>query len=159
MKLYEINAAIRNFEYEYDPETGEWLNEDEWNELAIARDTKIEGIACLAKEARAEYKAICEEMEHLKARAEQSKKRAEGLEKWLTKELQGKSMVTTRASILFRASETTDILFEDMIPEKYMVVTTKVERRPDKDAIKKAIKAGEEVAGAVVTQHCNITVK
>ena len=156
MKLYEIEEAIRNFEFEVDPETGEVLNAEALDELQVAKEAKIEGIACLIKERRAEAKAILEEYKNLKTRADRLENSADSLENWLAEILAGDKFSTSKVNITWRKSERVDIISEAMLPDKFCVYKTT--RTPDKTAIKKAIKEGAEVEGAVLTQHNNIKV-
>lgn len=61
------------------------------------------------------------------------------------------------ANISFRASESVEIDDLSLIPEKYL--TKKVEIKPDKTAIKKAIQSGIEVNGAHIEMHNNLQIK
>ena len=56
-----------------------------------------------------------------------------------------------------RDSKKTEIIDESLIPDEYM--NTKITKTPDKTAIKKAIEAGTEVAGAQVVDNTTITIK
>lgn len=159
MKLFEIQEALRNFEWQFDEETGEVLNEDEYNELALAEEAKKEGIACLIKEARAEAKALRDEAKNLTARADSKDKNADNLESWLGHILEYKPFETARCKVGFKKTETCDIIQEKMIPQEYMVTSVKTETKPDKRRIKDDIKAGKEIPGAVVTEHYRIQVK
>jgi hypothetical protein len=59
--------------------------------------------------------------------------------------------------INFRASESTEIINEALIPERFIV--TKEVRTIDKVGIKKAIKDGEEVPGALISHNSNLQIK
>lgn len=157
MKLYEIEEAIRNFEFEVDEETGEILNVEALDELEMAKEKKLEGIACLIKERRAEAKAILEEVQNLRIRANKLENSADGLEGWLALILSGENFKTPRCSVTWRKSEKVDIIDPEKIPEQYTI--RKIEIKPDKAEIKKAIKNGITVAGASLSQHNNMTVK
>lgn len=61
------------------------------------------------------------------------------------------------ANISFRASESVEIDDLSLIPKTYLV--EKVEVKPDKTAIKKAIQSGIEINGAHIEQHKNINIK
>lgn len=61
------------------------------------------------------------------------------------------------ANISFTKSETTEIDDISLIPKEYLV--EKVEVKPDKTAIKKAIQSGIEVQGAHIQPHKNINIK
>ena len=157
MKLYEIEDAIRNFQFEIDEETGEILNAEALDELQLAREAKLEGIACLIKEKRAEAKAILEEQKNLKTRADRLENSADSLENWLAAILNGETFKTARCAVTWRKSERVDVLDPEAIPEQYTI--RKIEIKPDKTEIKKAIKNGVNVAGAVLNEYRNISVK
>ena len=156
MKLYEIDEAIRNFRFQIDEESGEILNADELDELELAREKKIEGIACLCKERRASAKALRDEMKNLKARAERDEKSADDLEAWLERILDGEKFTTSRCAITWRKSKRVEILDESLIPDAFF--TVKTERSPNKTAIKNAIESGEDIDGAVLATRNNIKV-
>lgn len=61
------------------------------------------------------------------------------------------------ARISFRASESVEIDNINLIPKEYL--TEKVEIKPDKTAIKKAIQSGIEIQGAYIEKHKNINIK
>lgn len=61
------------------------------------------------------------------------------------------------ANISFRSSENVEIDNLDLIPKEYL--TEKVEIKPDKTAIKKAIIAGKDIQGAHIEKHKNINIK
>lgn len=159
MTLYEIREAIRNFEFEFDAETGEILNSDEYDALQVAENEKKEAIGCLIKEGRAEVAALIAEMKALKDRADRKQNWVNNMEKWYAQVLGNEAFETPRVQVSFRKSQTTDIIEERLIPSEYMVQRIKTETKPDKDKIKKAINAGKEVPGAVLTDHYNIQVK
>lgn len=159
MTLFEIQDAIRNFEYDFDEETGEILNEDEFNELKVAEEAKKEGIACLAKEMRAEAKALKDEAQNLLDRASSKEKNADNLENWLGNILEHQPFETTRCKVGFRRTETCDIVEEGLVPKEYMVTQIKTETKPDKRRIKDDIKSGKEIPGCAVTEHYRIQIK
>ena len=159
MTLYEIREAIRNFEFDFDEESGEILNANEYDALQIAETEKKEAIGCLIKEGRAEVAALIAEMKSLKDRADRKQNWINNMEKWYAQVLGNEAFETPRVQVSFRKSQTTDIIEERLIPSEYMVQRIKTETKPDKDKIKKAINAGKEVPGAVLTDHYNIQVK
>ena len=80
MTLYEIDRAIMDaITAGLDPETGELTNYDELEELQLARDEKIENIACYIKNIAADAKAIRDEEQALAKRRKTLENRAEGL--------------------------------------------------------------------------------
>lgn len=158
MKLYEIEQAIREFEENnVDPETGEILNLDQLDELYMAKDAKIEGIGVLIKECKAESEAIKAEIDNLRHRLERCNNRMESLLNYMKHALNGENFETTKVQARWRRSEQVQILDENVIPDKFVNVQTV--RKPVKDLIKKAIKSGEEVTGAILAENRNLTVK
>lgn len=64
---------------------------------------------------------------------------------------------TARTKIGFRKSTQVQIDDEGALPPDF--VTTTVTTKPDKTAIKKAIQAGQAVAGAVLVENQNLQIK
>lgn len=155
--LYEIKEAILNFDYEIDEETGEILNVDELENLEMEWNEKIENIACWSKNLRSDGKAIIEEGKNQIGRGNKYLKKADSLDAYLASALNGKPFSTTRCEISFRASEAVDVLNDALIPDRYC--RYKTSREPDKALIKKALKSGEIIEGAVLKQKKNISVK
>lgn len=157
MTLYEINDALLNFEYEIDEETGEVLNFAELDSLMMARDEKLENIALYIKNLRAEQTAILEEATKQKARADRRGKKADSLEKYLAYALDGTPFSTPRCDVTWRKSSRVDVINDLLVPDDYCSI--KVDRKPDKMRIKKALKSGVEVNGCVLVETNNINVK
>lgn len=157
MKLWEIDNLIENFQYEVDEETGEILNIDELDKLQMDRTQKIENICLYIKNIRAESDAIKHEVDNLTERLHQNNKKAESLLGYLAHHLNGEKFSTPRTAVTWRASEQVEITDSNRLPEDYIV--TKTERKPDKTKIKKALRAGEEVDGAVLIKKNNCKVQ
>lgn len=155
--LYEINSAILNFDYEVDEETGEILNIEELEKLEMERDTMIENLACWSKNIRSDGKAILEEGKNQINRGNKLLKKADSINAYLANILNGKAFSTTRCDISFRSSEAVDVINDAMIPDRYCRYKTL--REPDKTLIKKALKSGEIIEGAVLKSKKNISVK
>ena len=162
MKLYEIDEAIANFEFDIDEETGEILNIDELDNLNMAREQKVENIAILYKNSKAETDALIEERNRLNARIQRSKNRDNSLFNYLKFALGGKPFRTTRCECTFRLSETVEIPDEYLVPDKYCELT--VTRKPIKANIKKYLKSlseeeAEKIDWARIDKHQNLSVK
>lgn len=153
MKLYEINKAILEC---VDPETGELIDFDKFNELQIEREEKIEGVAIWYKDLIAEANAIKEEKDRLAEREKSARNKAESLKKFLAYTLNGEQFKTARCALSFRKSE--KIIVEDVykLPENYLKYS---EPKADLTEIKKAIKNGEEINGAHIEETQNIQIK
>lgn len=153
MKLYEINKAILEC---VDPETGELIDFEKFNELQIEKDEKIEGVALWYKDLIAEANAIKEEKDRLAEREKSARNRAERLKKYLAYALNGEQFKTARCALSFRKSE--KVIIEDVykIPGVFLKFS---EPKADLTEIKKAIKNGEEINGAHIEETQNIQIK
>lgn len=112
-----------------DEETGEIIDLEKLEALNIERDKKVEGIALAVKNYAAEAKAIKEEEEKLK---------------------------TARVSVFYKSNESVTIDDLGSLSEEYIRIP---EPQADKTAIKKAIKAGKEVAGAHLETSKSVIVR
>jgi hypothetical protein len=165
MSLYEIDSRIKAIIdnlYEAADENGEVDAEIDFSELKQLqedRKTKLENIALYIKNTEAEAKAIKEEEEKLKTRRERLENRADRLRDLMITSMQEAKepeLETARCKARIKDNEVTEIINEDLIPEEFIKV--KIKRDPDKTAIKKAIKAGTEVAGATLGIHTTIKI-
>lgn len=152
--LYEIDSDIMDC---FDEETGELLDEEKLNELQIERDQKIEGVGLAVKNLTAEIDAYKKEIDAFQQRKRSAEKRLDGFKKWLLETLEGQKFATPKVDIRFRRSETVDIPDESAVPDEYIV--WKTEGKPDKIAIKQAIKAGSSIEGCQLIQKLNISIK
>lgn len=153
MKLYEIDQAIMDC---IDMETGEIINEELLNDLQMERDTKIENVALWIKELKAEAEALKAEKMAFAERQKVAENKMESLKKWLAYALNGEKFKTVRASVTFRTTDKVEIADIYKLDENYLRYK---EPEADKDAIKKAIKAGQEVAGATLVSSTSVIIK
>ena len=161
LSLYEINEKILNFRYEVDEETGEILNIDELDKLNMAFDEKIENLCLYAKSLRAEASAIKDEEKNLKERREAKERKADNIEDYISRNLQGKKFETARVKVSWRKSESVEILNEDAVPDSFLDI--QVVRKPMKAEIKKRLKEaeakGEEIPWAKLNVSNNMSLK
>ena len=162
MKLYEINEALEHaLEAAFDPETGEILDEDalaQVETLELAREDKLEGIACWIKDLRADAEAIKTEKNNLAKRERAANNKADRLTEYLKWQLAGEKLKTARASVSYRRSEAVELAdnFEPMnLPNDCWAVEYKV----NKTAIKEHLKAGEALEGAELVTRTSIIIK
>ena len=159
--LYEINAKLATYEMEFDPDTGEWLNENELDALKMERDEKIENICLWVKNLRAEASAIKAEEKALADRRKAKENKADRLEQYVASNLDGKPFETSKVKVTFRKSESVNILNEEAIPDRFLNI--EVVRKPQKAEIKKYLKSlegsGEEVPWATIEKKNNIGIK
>lgn len=116
MTLYEIDAAIMTaIAHGIDPETGEITNLDELMGLQMDRERKIENIACLVKNLKADVKAMKEEAQALTDRRRVVENKVARLEAVLDEALDGQKFQTPRCVVSFRNSKAVEVDDEDAL--------------------------------------------
>lgn len=163
MTLYEIDRKIEvamEAGMTVDEETGEVIFDESLLEgLRIEKNTKIESIALYIKSLLALAQDVKDEADALTERRKQYEKKAERLKEYLGQSLDCDGMdkfETAKCRISFRNSAAVSVDI-DRLPEQYIRVKTA--REPDKTAIGKAIKAGEEIPGAYIEERRSVIVK
>lgn len=162
MTLYEIDRAIEDaLLIATDPETGEILDEElfeQYKQLNMDRDQKIENIGCFIKNLEADAAAIKAEAKNLAARAKAAENKADHLREYLQFCLGGEKFQTPRLAVSFRHSKKVEVdpdrLYD--IPEEYLRYK---EPEPDKKAIGDALKAGEEIPGCGLVESVSMIIK
>ena len=165
-KLYEIDADIEScIANGTDPETGEFLMTDLLDALQLERETKLEGVALFVKDTRAEATMIHDEIENLTKRMKRLTRNADGAEEWLSYQLDGNKFSTPRVECVFRKSEVADVDPEfiewaykqkdDM--SKYITHTES--DKPNKQEIRKFLKAGGSLEHCRLVEKRNMTIK
>lgn len=162
MTLYEMSNEYRSIKdrLEVDPDTGEILNLDLLEQMEGQIYDKTEAVAIFIKELKAESEMIAAEEKALKERKESKIKKAESLTRYLGNMMTMNAMPsfeTSKVKVSSRKSEAVVVAENAEIPEKYLVTMTEV--KPDKTALKKAIKSGEEIPGVIVEERVNWSVK
>lgn len=155
-KLYEINSRIENFDFKIDEETGEILNANELENLEMERAEKIEGIALWYKNLLSDCEALKAEENAFNERRKQAEKKAESLKNYLDFALQGNAFKTVKVDIKYCKSESVNVLDFSKLTQEYITIA---EPKPNKTAIKKAIKDGEVIEGAEIVVNNNIQIK
>lgn len=160
MKLYEINEAILDL---VDPETGEILDYEAFEELKMAREEKVEGMALWVKNLDAEAAAIKTEEKALAERRKSLEKKSVSLKAYLSEILSGNKFSTPRVACTFRKTKAVEILDEESFIQtmqesmRYEFLRFKTEI--DRTEITNAIKAGHEVPGASLVEKLSMSIK
>ena len=164
MTLYEIDRAIQDIldgGIAYDAETGEVIFDDtDLKQLQADLETKLENIGLYIKNLRAESDAIKAEEEALKKRRDRKTKAADHYAEYVKAYLieDGRPRYETpRVSMTIRKSEAVDIDPMAKLPNEY--IDLKYDVRPDKAALKKAIKGGQTIEGVRLIPRENIIIK
>ena len=166
MKLYEINREIEEIlESSIDMETGEISSEavERLNALQMEKDAKVENIALWHKDLMAEAKAIADEIKALQERKKSLERKMEWQESYLSYALAGQKYESPKVSITYRKSQAVEISDMDSFLEGYKdnpdLVNVKVEWTANKVNIKKMLKEGQEIDGAVLVERQNMQIK
>ncbi len=152
--LYEIDQGILEC---LDLETGEVIDPERLESLQMARDQKIENVACWIKNLLSDAEAIKVEKEALAKRQVAALAKAEQLKEWLAEALGGQKFSSAKCAVSFRRSETVEVADIALIPAELLRVKTTVE--PNKTAIKALLKDGQEVVGCWLVENQNINIK
>lgn len=153
MKLYEIDQAIMDC---IDMETGEIINEELLNALEMEREAKIENVALWIKDLKAEAEALKAEKLAFAERQKVAENKMESLKKWLAYALNGEKFKSVRASVTFRTTQKVEVADIYKLDENFLRYK---EPEANKEAIKEAIKAGQEVAGATLVPSTSVIIK
>lgn len=162
--LYNIDARIRDFEFEIDPDTGEVLNADAFDALQMERDAKLENIACYCKNLNADAKAIKDEEAALKKRREALERKAEWLKGYLARSLDGQKFSSARAAVMFRKVErvTVDnaaLAIASLRSGGFTDALRFREPEVDKAKVKAMLKAGMDIPGVKLEEIQSATIK
>ena len=165
MNIYEIDKRIQacldmDVEELVDMETGEILSLEA---LQMEREQKLENVACYIKNLTADADALKAEKDALAKREQAARKKIESLKKYLTDNLRGEKLTTTRAAISFRKSEAVEFVNPDLFvvwaSENRNSLLTYKQPEPNKTAIKQYLKAGGELPGAALVERLNVAIK
>lgn len=161
MTLYQIDAAIMAC---LDFETGEILDFERLEQLQIERDLKLEGVALYIKDLLGDAAAIKAEETALAERRKEKLAKAERLEEYLERALDGQAFETPRVRLTFRRS--TKVEISDELALLDWLETNNKEscikyKMPEisKSEVAKLLKAGEEVPGATLETKSNLQLK
>lgn len=158
MTLYEINAAMLSL---IDSETGELLDYEAFDNLALEREQKLENICLWIKDLRAEAQALKEEKENLAKRQKTAENKAERLSSYLQMMLNGERFKTSKANVSYRKSQSVVVdeqNFVDWAVSYGDEFLRYKEPEINKTAIKEAIAEGREIPFATIEEKVNVRV-
>lgn len=176
--LFEIQDAMMNLlEYGVD-EDGVIIEDEEefinlYNSIQIDLNTKLDNTNCLQKLIDGEIEVIDKEIKRLTAeksarvhKKEWLKNRVDAFVKRQFTDENGNideesvhkyKLNLPHSKISYRKSDSVEVTDLETLPEEY--IKTKIEKNPDKVAIKNAIKDGKEIKGAKIVTNYNIQIK
>lgn len=162
MKIYEIPGALRNLldRLDVDPDTGE-VDGDAlvaYAEYQGQAAEKLEGTACYVRELEAEAEAIKAEEERLAKRRKALENKSERLKAYMMPaiEVMGGKVKGVMASLRISRTQAVYVFDLDALPDAFKHVKTTI--APDKVALKKALKAGEDIPGAALEDRQSVVI-
>lgn len=161
--LYEIDGRVWDViqrGYSLDEETGEFWDDSAFEALDMERTAKLEGCALWIKNLEADVEAMKVEEKKLAERRRVLENKAERMRDYVARSMQtfgDPRIETARVALSFRKSEAVAVLDAAALPREF--VTVKTTEAPDKTAIKKALKAGQDVPGAALEVRQSLQVK
>ena len=162
MNLYEIAEAIEEtYLQAIDQETGE-VNEEALaalDQLEMERDRKVEYIACLIKNLRADAAAYKAEKDAFQKRQKQAENHVEGLLRYLQGALNGEKFISDRCAVTFRKTTKVELDQGKTIYDIDQAFWRVKDPELDKTALARALKDGMEVAGVHMEEGLSMTVK
>lgn len=151
--LYDIDNAILAL---IDPDTGEITDFEAFEQLQLDREQKLENAALLIKNCEADIAAYKAEQAEFDKKIERTKRTLESVKRFLSQALNGERFKTSKVSCSWRNTPSVEIEDVTLIPAEFL--RTKAPE-PNKEAIKKALKAGFEVCGAKLVTKQSMSVK
>jgi hypothetical protein len=154
--LYELCKELENFEFCFDEETGELLNDAELDLIELERNEKIENCIKFYKNAMAEAEALANEKQKFAERQKKAQRQAENMKKWINLCLNGEKWASQDKlfKVSYRKSEVVEVSDDAILPEEFV----KYEPKIDKAGIKKAVKNGAEFKGVELVEKQNIQI-
>lgn len=159
----EFYALADLMEDEYDHETGELINKDKeiaelFENLKLTFEDKMDNCQryCLTLDGEAEI--LANEIKRLQAKKKALENKKDRLRTMMLSALRTSALPKLKTSLYsfsIRKSESVNIIDEDLISRNYL----KIKYEADKTKIKKAIKDGETVDGAVLATNESLGVR
>jgi len=151
MNLFELNDNYRKVEalFEDGADVSKQALEDTLESIGEARDTTLDHIAFLIERNTAKGDFYAKKIKELQLAKKSAENTVNRLNAYMTSAMDdaGLKELQTENHVLKPRNYKASVVVDDasVIPEQYMVTKTTV--APDKTAIYKAIKAGEDVPG------------
>lgn len=164
MNLYTLSTELELLQAELlnedNSEDQIKLIEERIIELLDKQENKYENILKLRANKLAQAKMLQDEIERLQKKLKPLNNTVDRLENYLDESLKLNGIQTLEVwtfSLSYRTSESVEIENEWLLPAEFVKI--KETRSPDKIAIKKAIKDGQQVTGAIVKTNLNLQIK
>ena len=141
------------------PDTGEILNEEMYNNVCEDAENFAEQLALEVKNCKAKTKAIKEEVKNLQNRALASENKEERCKALLRYVLHGKKLKTPRASVYYRKSKSVDVRadFDELLAVNPDFV--RIRQEYNKTAIKEALEDGQTIPKCEIVEKESVVVR
>ena len=171
MTLYDIDAQIAALEARcddaetIDAETGEIIRVDlsaELDALRMAREEKLENVACWVKNLSAYIDGAKAEEKNLADKRRAAERRVESLKAWLLAAMTREDgttdkLKTGRVAVSVKRNPPSTVVDEALLPSTYKVA--KITYQPNKELIKRDLLSGGEVPGAHLEYGRSVVIK
>ena len=166
MKLYELISDFNEFmERVEEGDIPEEAIADTLEAITMSLEAKVDNIACMMKNLDAEITAIEAEAKKLTERAKAKEKTYDRLKEYLADNLQRANLPkieTIRSVVSFRKSDSVEVNEETFLGWAQIHrddLLTYTAPKPNKTAIKKALKDGAKIPGAQIVVKQNLQIK
>lgn len=159
--LYEIDRQIMAL---VDPETGEIMDGAAFDQLQMAREDKLEGIACFIKNNDAQAAAIRAEEKALAARRKVLENQTQRLKTYLSEALAGEKFQTAKVSVTFRRTSSVELVEPALAiawaqTNGYNGLVKYKAPEIGRDDLGKLLRSGIEVPGVALVEGLSMGVK
>lgn len=163
--LYELDQAVKaciryvdseGEEKVVDTETGEILDLEALEAMNLARDVKLKNVALYILEKEAEAAKLKEIADGYAKRAKACKGKADYLKQYLTNVLQGETFKSLEVNIGYSKGAKVEIAEGAKLDERYLRFK---DPEPNKDLLKKELKAGVEIEGVSLVETQTLKIK
>ena len=158
--LYEIEQAMLAC---VDMETGEVLDAKKLDSLQMERTAKLESVTLWIKNLLSDVEAYEKEIATFVARKKTAENKIESLKNYLAYALNGEKFSTSKCTVSYRKSQIADITDEAAFRAWAVVVAPELltiqEPKINKNEVKRCLKDGESIPGAVLVERQNIQIK
>lgn len=125
--------------------------------LQEARDEKIENVLLWIKDLKSDAEQLKNEKKMLEVRQREAERKAESLQEYVKRALDGQKFKTSRVAVSYRASKAIEYAGDiNALPEAFI-------RRKDpelnKTALKEALDKGAEIPGVSIVTRSNMIIR
>lgn len=154
-EIGNILAVTEELDEETQPTAIDYLEE-----LSLQEEDKVDGIAYVVRKRQADIDFLKDEEKRLKDRRQSMERRLAEFKDylcWIMQENDLQRLKGRKGTIYLRTINSTEITSMSDLPSEY--VETKVDYRPLKSEIKKAVKEGENIPGVKVDEKQSLVVR